>query len=156
MDWYSVLESVVQILVIGVTAVGVTWYYNKKQLELSNDEFQRNLFIEFNKRYDALNDGLHEVLELQQKSELLSFKKLSLKSPESVKCLNDYLNLCAEEYFWFKKGRVDEVVWRSWSIGMKWWYAKLQPLQELWKDEKDNGNFQSYYLESGEDLFGIN
>ncbi len=154
MDWYKIIESVIQIGITGVAALIVTWFYSKKQSDLSHDEFQRDLFRELNHRYDALNDNLHDIYELQKKSESsLSLKKLSIKSPELLKCLNDYLNLCAEEYFWYKKGRVDDAVWKSWNIGMNWWYSKLQPLQELWDEEKENGNFESYYLEAGEDLF---
>ncbi len=30
----------------------------------------------------------------------------------------EYLNLCAEEYLWYKKGRIDAKVWEAWWAGM--------------------------------------
>lgn len=152
MDWYSVLESTIQIIVIGFAGLGITWYYSKKQHDLNHDEFQRDLFIEFNQRYDVLNDELHAILNEQKEHEKLSLEKLTKKCPATIVHLNDYLNLCAEQYFWYKKGRIDKAVWNSWSIGMNWWFEELQPLQDLWKEEKGNGNYESYYLVNGKDF----
>jgi hypothetical protein len=63
----------------------------------------------------------------------------------------DYFNLCAEEYFWFKKGRIDEKIWKSWQAGMKAWY-KHDSIKRLWKEETANGKM-SYYLEKEEEFF---
>jgi hypothetical protein len=154
-DWYSILESALEILVMGFAAVGVTWFYSKRQHELSHDEFQRELFREFNHRYDDLNDELYAVLQFQDEMQELSLKKLKEKSPESISHLNDYLNLCAEEYFWFKKDRVDPAVWKAWKTGIDWWFNELEPLNELWEYEKKNGNYNSYYLNDGESFLSI-
>ena len=39
--------------------------------------------------------------------------------PERV--IMDYLNLCAEEYFWYTRGRIDTEIWRAWRNGMENW-----------------------------------
>jgi hypothetical protein len=156
MDWYKLIEFGVQVLITGFAAVGVTWYYSKMQLQLSNDEFQRGLFTQFNERYDKLNDELHALLVHQKEiDEQLTLKNVRNNSRESYKCLNDYLNLCAEEYYWYKKGRVDPTVWKAWKTGIEWWFNELDPLKELWENEKKNGNYDSYYLEDGESFLSI-
>lgn len=156
MNWYQIAEFTIQVLITGFAALGVTWYYSKKQLELSNDEFQRGLFKQFNERYDELNDELHILLVQQkEKDEQLTLKSVREGSRDSYKCLNDYLNLCAEEHYWFKKGRVDPTVWKAWKTGIDWWFDKLDPLKELWENEKKNGNYNSYYLDDGESFISV-
>lgn len=151
----ELLKFAIEVLFVGLAAVGVTWFYSRKQLEISHDEFQRTLFIQFNERYDALNDHLHKILDLENGNEgKIDLNTLKKEHPECYRKMHDYLNLCAEEYFWYNKGRVDERVWIAWNEGINWWYNNLDALQELWEKEKKNGNHTSYYLEEGEKLFG--
>jgi hypothetical protein len=56
------------------------------------------------------------------------------RSSENV--IQDYLNLCAEEYFWFKKNRIPTEVWDSWLAGI---YFYL-------KDTDSNNDIREYFL----------
>lgn len=72
----------------------------------SNDKFFKELFTEFNKRYDSMNSFLHQVKEIAPLTE------------EDKQRVIDYLNLCAEEYMWVKKGRLPIDIWNSWKNGI--------------------------------------
>ena len=74
------------------------------------------------------------------------------KEPNSFS-LTDYINLCAEEHYWYKKGHIDEKVWKAWSLGMKEWYLKIEALKSLW--EVESKNKAAYYLDEYEDLFNL-
>jgi hypothetical protein len=40
-----------------------------------------------------------------------------LNDKEKIKII-DYLNLCSEEYLWWKKRRIPEDVWEAWKAGI--------------------------------------
>ena len=61
-------------------------------------------------------------------------KNYKLTISES-KLLNDYLNLCAEEYLWFSKGRIDNSVWQSWENGMKY-YLNIPSIKGFVKEQE--------------------
>jgi hypothetical protein len=62
---------------------------------------------------------------------------------------------CAEEYFWYKKKRIDDLVWDSWSAGMNYWYNHESGIiKELWKKEIENKRgLKSYYINNGDEFF---
>ncbi|MBK8516192.1 MAG: hypothetical protein IPL55_07840 [Saprospiraceae bacterium] len=62
------------------------------------------------------------------------------KTKEAI--IIDYLNLCAEEYLWYKKGRIDTEVWSAWKAGMIYYFK-----QDAFKDdiEKQKVQKDSYY-----------
>ena len=37
--------------------------------------------------------------------------------------IKDYLNLCSEEYLWYRKCRIDPKVWVAWEDGMFFYLA---------------------------------
>ena len=55
--------------------------------------------------------------------------------------LNDYFNLCGEEYLFYRRGYIYPEVWKSWVAGMKIYYAN-ERIKKLWAQELSN---QSYY-----------
>ena len=82
---------------------------------------------------------MNEDLSLIYNGEFIQFAR-SPKTEKSV--IIDYLNLCSEEYYWFKKGRIDLKVWESWKDGMKFYLTNenFKSTVEEQKQEKD-----SYY-----------
>ncbi|MHA7128633.1 hypothetical protein [Algoriphagus namhaensis] len=85
--------------------------YNILVYKISIDKSFKELFNEFNKRFDNMNEDLNLIYN----KNFLSFHGSS-RTSESI--IIDYLNLCAEEYYWFKKGRIDLKVWESWKKGI--------------------------------------
>jgi hypothetical protein len=107
----------------------------------------KELFKEFNKRYDKLNGKLYFIIESQISHEEYSLTQLDKN------VLYDFFNLCAEEFFWYKKGRIDPKLWKSWNAGMNFWFSH-QVIKDLWLEEmKSKTGKTSYYLEKNEEFF---
>ncbi|APY09531.1 hypothetical protein BWZ20_15005 [Winogradskyella sp. J14-2] len=96
-----------------VIATGISLSLGIRQYKTENDKLFKELFTEFNAKYDLkFNDMLEEIVD---KSEL--DKNFKLSSNEE-KLIIDYLNFCAEEYLWKTKERIPKSVWKSWENGM--------------------------------------
>ena len=54
--------------------------------------------------------------------------------------LDDYFNLCAEEYLYFKKGYIDKEVWQAWCNGM-WFFLQNERIRKAWEDEEKTGSY---------------
>jgi|SRR5690606_27777557 len=144
-------------LVVGFATAIVTWYINrnakrryKQTQNLANDKMMKELFSEFNKRYDRLNGFLLSIQDMTIE-DFQGFKE-SKKFKINYR-VNDYFNLCSEEYFWYKKGRIDEEVWQSWSIGMNYIYSHTELVRYLWNQECENEGYLSFYSKSPHDFF---
>lgn len=104
----------------------------KQQLE--EIRLFRELFCEFNKRYDRLNEKLNHIYLDQQPLD-------KLFTVEEINTLYDYFNLCGEEHLYFARGFIYPEVWWAWKNGMK--YFRQNPrIKKVW-DEELGGD--SYY-----------
>lgn len=54
----------------------------------------------------------------------------------------DYLNFCSEEYLWYRKGRISEIVWQSWENEMLY-FLNLEPINNVIQTQKEQKT--SYY-----------
>jgi hypothetical protein len=97
----------------------------------------KELFSEFNQKYDdKFNDYLNDIDSKAQQQEAY------VLTATERKMIVDYLNLCAEEFLWYKKKRIDEAVWLSWENGMLY-YLKIKPIKDIVESEKKQKD--SYY-----------
>ena len=114
------------------TCIGIaltTIYFVQKQ-KLEEIKLFKELFTEFNQRYDNLNG---EIADIKSKT----MTDLS----ETNKILDDYFNLCAEEYLFYSEGRIHNLVWGAWCRGMKE-HLSESTINDYWeKAQKEN----SYY-----------
>lgn len=141
---YIILDYDEKIL-LGSIGIVVTFYFGISKTQMENDRFFKELFRDFNLRYTALNECLYDIINSGKELEELSFKEKDK--------VYDYFNLCAEEYYWYKKNRISPTVWKSWKNGMDFWYSK-PIIKEMWKEEMANSNSrESYYMESNENFF---
>jgi hypothetical protein len=92
-------------LLLGSVAASITIYLGMLRYQVDQDQVFRQLFKEFNERYDAMDNDLAKLGNMEP-------------SEARLKVIS-YLNLCAEEYLWYKKGRIDEAVWQAWFAGIK-------------------------------------
>jgi hypothetical protein len=91
----------------------------------------KELFADFNRRYDALNEKLNQIIKDSGKS----------LGKDEIDTLYDYFNLCGEEYFFYKHGYIYPEVWKVWCNGIDY-YLKDKRIGDLWlKEEKT----ESYY-----------
>jgi len=97
---------------LAVSGTLVAWYIGYLQLRLEDDRIFKDLFEKFNMRYDhELNDLINGIRIDSNDFE----RELSNKEKQQ---LLDYFNLCAEEFLWFKKGRIPADVWNAWRTGI--------------------------------------
>jgi hypothetical protein len=108
--------------------LSVAYFIQKQKLE--EMRLFRELFKECNARYDAMNDDLASIAEMGE-------AELSRKDRLRVV---DYLNLCGEEYLYFKRGYIEPSVWQAWNNGMKAIVA-APPIQRVWQVEKRTGSY---------------
>ncbi len=100
------LEPTIALGLIGACA---TVYVGLLNYWLQRDKVMQDLFTAFNARYDRLN------------GDLLTIQKGTFTDGDPERVIMDYLNLCAEEYFWYTRGRIDTAIWRAWRNGMENW-----------------------------------
>ncbi|WP_157822865.1 hypothetical protein [Shewanella sp. Choline-02u-19] len=82
----------------------------------------KELFTDFNSRYDLLNNKLNHIETITNNSDLL----------------DDYFNLCAEEYLFYQKGLILDEVWGAWCRGILL-YLENKVISDYWEDaQKDN------------------
>eukprot|EP01029_Cantina_marsupialis_P030837 TRINITY_DN8516_c0_g2_i1.p1 TRINITY_DN8516_c0_g2~~TRINITY_DN8516_c0_g2_i1.p1 ORF type:complete len:149 (-),score=21.63 TRINITY_DN8516_c0_g2_i1:42-488(-) len=135
-------------LIIGFFGLSATIWFSRATKKRESDKMMKELFTEFNTRYDKLNNYLAQIVD-------------SDKPVESVDQINeravviDFFNLCAEEYFWHKRGRIDKKMWQSWQAGMNYWYNHTNPIiRDLWIEECNCENGKaSYYIVNGDEFF---
>jgi len=136
---------------LGFIGYRLTKTYSKKSDRISNDALFHNLFRDFNIRYSALNASLKKLEELSKNVE---YTKDALKTNEVLYDeVIDYLNLCAEEYYWFNQERISIAVWDAWFHGMNYWYKEIKVLRDVWEEEIKGDNYKSYYLKENDNLF---
>lgn len=146
-------------IILAIVASWLAYRHNKLTRELSNDNLQKQLFTEFNSRYDQLNDLLRFVMEFSQEEEEIFMgasenEKFGEFSKSNIKFkINDYFNLCSEEYYWYSKNRVDERIWSLWKKGMNDIYSQSLIIQEQWQEEIKNEGWKSFYLDKPNRLF---
>lgn len=134
----SVLTALVALLFLGepvttiATVVGAILslaYFLQKQ-KLEELRLFRELFKEFNERYDEINGDLACIAALNA-SEVTADHRLKVV---------DYLNLCGEEYLYYKRGYIEPSVWTTWLKGMQVLISS-PAIGEIWNQEKTTGAY---------------
>jgi hypothetical protein len=118
---WQALKGTGSLAMVGALA---TVYVGLLNYWLQRDNVMQGLFTAFNARYDKLNDGLMAIAKGQPLEPGVD--------PERI--IVDYLNLCAEEYFWYLRGRIDKDIWRAWQFGMNEW-MKVPAIRTIAKQE---------------------
>lgn len=114
---------------LAIGAFSAVFLIQKQKLE--ETRLFKELFMEFTSRYDRLNDKITDI-----KAEESPCQKQQIQ-----KTLDDYFNLCAEEYLFYEEGRILDSVWAAWCRGMKE-HLKAKPIGDYWqRAQREN----SYY-----------
>lgn len=120
------------------TAIGVlvALYIGLQKQKIYDDNLFRSLFKEFNHRYDSRFNDLINSLRIDKEKKL---------STEEINIIIDYLNLSAEEFLWFKKGRIPNDVWKAWKSGIIQ-NLQIDQVREVFMNEIKSKNSEiSYY-----------
>ncbi len=145
MEWATLLASAI----LGVIGLIISKKYSRHSKEIADDQMMKELFTEFNRRYDELNDDLeiiHNDYPTTDKLDKATVEGRNISNQLKNKIL-DFFNLCAEEYYWYyHKKRIDPLVWKSWNEGMNYWYNSTPSIKDMWQREVENGGLASYYI----------
>jgi hypothetical protein len=120
---------------LAIASVGgiVSLFFSVQKQRTEELRLFKELFVEFNSRYDQLNNPLNRICADQSAD--------SITNADDLKILNDYFNLCGEEFLFYKQGFIYEEAWQAWLNGMRFFYA-CPRIQMVWKAELDA---DSYY-----------
>lgn len=121
-------ESVTTIATVIGALLSVAYFLQQQKL----DELRlfREIFKECNSRYNELNDYLAVIAKKEPEE---------LEDTDRLKVI-DYLNLCGEEYLYFKRGYIEPSVWQAWHNGMKC-VVSAPAINHIWQQEKKNGAY---------------
>jgi hypothetical protein len=108
--------------------------YAIQKYQLEEDRLFRELFGEFNRRYDLLNKDMNRIHEEDEGTQLHQEDKATLYK---------YFNLCAEEYLYYKKGYIYPEVWGAWRNGMKW-FCQNARIRRLWVQELETNSYYGF------------
>jgi hypothetical protein len=122
--WLHFSDHRLDLLVSAIVGVAGFTYFLYRQ-HLDETRLFKELFAEFNKRYDDLSGGLNTILFGPPEGSL---------SADEKKLLFSYFNLCAEEHFFYKAGYIDQHVWQSWYRGMRVFFEHPR-IQALWEQD---------------------
>lgn len=119
---------------IAVVGVGLGFGYFVQQQRLAETSLFKELFTEFNARYDRLNEILSALVEAGR-----------VRGAEDRQRIVDYFNLCAEEYLFHLDGYIHPKVWRTWCRGMLF-YLEREPFKTIWEEEERTSSYYGLTL----------
>lgn len=123
-------------MTIAGAAATLSFVHFVQQQKLAETSLFRELFTEFNQRYDEMNEGLNA----------LAGRTRDQLEPDELALLYDYFNLCGEEYLFYELGYIVPDAWDSWERGMLTHIARSPAIEAVWAEERES---ESYYgLES--------
>ena len=114
-----------------VSVVAAVFFLTQHTLE--ERRFARELFAEFNRKYNDLNEALFDI-HSNPSPEL---------SDKERKVLVDYFNLCAEEWLQYDEGHIRPSIWKSWNNGMKYYYREPK-IRKFWDAELESDSYYGF------------
>jgi hypothetical protein len=122
-------ENAVRLTVLGLPFTFV-FFVQKQTLE--ETQLFKELFRDFNSRYDVINEDLNRIRTDNTSPTL---------SPKDRDTLYKYFNLCGEEFLYYKLGFISEEVWCSWKRGME----SFLRCPRIWMEWAQDPGGDSYY-----------
>ncbi len=135
---YWLLQNEIFITVI-VTIISLTFTINYNRYV--KKKIFHEVFTYFNKRYDQLNENLNRLKE----GRVLIFKQNNDLEFQKKLFIYDYLNLCAEEYFWFREGMINVNVWDNWFSGIQYFLQNDDIISVIKSERGEPYSQKSYY-----------
>ena len=146
--------QVVVTVLLGFFTLIISWWFSSNNLKINHQKMEKELFSEFNRRYDLLNDSLSNLSGLNTIEDLKNTGSL-IEQKSMYNVVIDYFNLCSEQYYWHKNNRISPEIWASWNAGMKFYYDNYAVVKLLWKDEIKSSGYKSYYLKKNVNFFEL-
>lgn len=125
MNWELIITSTLALITMLIIV-----YWNNRQYKQMQDQLRSDFFADYTERFH--NIVLH--LPINYDDPTFSMKSLSNQAQETtIRYIRIYFDLCSEEYFLHKKGRLEDEVWKEWLQGMKY-TMNLPVFKQIWDD----------------------
>lgn len=93
--------------------------------KISSDKMAKELINEFNNKYtEEINDLFNFIRDQNYGDKTIEEISKAIVTTNLFKSKNlnlfiiDYFNLCSEEYYWYKNGRIPNEIWDAWENGI--------------------------------------
>jgi hypothetical protein len=114
--------------VIGFCGLCTAIISNIFQMRQFNRQLKLNFFSEYTRRFqDTILNLPEQIYDPNFTLSQLAGEKREI----TLKYLRVYFNLCAEEYYLFKEGKVDKYIWQTWSRGFESFLQK-RAFRDAW------------------------
>ena len=130
-DSINWLELLVKIITV-VASIGAI-YAIIHGVRVYKKQTNMQIFLEYTKRYAEIVDSFpNKTLSARLNTD----GKPPERSDELTKCVLQYLNLCAEEFYMWKKGYLNRELWKIWESEL---IRTLQSplLRREWQDKNE-------------------
>lgn len=139
---YYLIYGIDDKIFLGLLGTVATLYFGSIKYRIENDKLFKELFREFNSRYDIRFNDLINELKYDNGRELNNAER---------NLIIDYLNLCSEEYLWRSKSRIPKKVWSSWKAGIKE-NLKIKQVEMIFNEEISSSNGKKSFYGLVEEL----
>lgn len=121
-----------------------SWAFYRHKNHSDDARFFKELFTDFNARYDRINDRLASAMRNEKQF-----------SAEEEQHFIDYFNLCGEEWLFYQAGYIYPAVWETWKKGMKQYGADAR-VAKLWQRERESESYYGFELPDAPAVGGRN
>lgn len=135
----------IQFATVIITGTGVlialftlVWqsYQTREQMKL-------NFFADYTKRYQEI--VLHLPNNLSDPN--FDFEKMSVQDKEhALRYIRIYFDLCSEEFYLKKSGKIDRKVWKEWESGIAFAFSK-KGIKDAWHIINLDAKFYGEFVE---------
>ena len=118
-------NSTVLKLYISVGVALLSWMFFIQKQKLEEDKLFFEAFAQFNSRFSELLPFLNDIQNGHSNDSHM---------------IEKYFDLCAEEYYYFKRGRLPDDVWRCWAKGIQF-YIDSSDAVRVYRHSMDESSF---------------
>ena len=116
-----------------IVITGISFSIGMIQYKIEDDKIFKSLFTEFNEKFF---ENYSTIIREYSNSPIPEDSEEVAKRAMTI---SNYISFCAEEYLWFKKGRIPKDVWLSWENGLVYYLnspgiKEFVPKSKLEKD----------------------
>lgn len=137
-----IIDSKNDKIALGFIGISATLYFGTLRYRIENDKMFKELFTEFNLRYNDEFNNLMNSLRTGNNRKL---------DTDEINVVIDYLNLCSEEYLWYRKKRIPNEIWCAWKLGILE-NVKIHQVKDICTSESSTKDLRKSYYGLFEEL----
>ncbi len=120
-------------ITLAITIIGgiFSYFFVIQKQTIEDIRLFKELFHEFNQRYDCMNEKLNCI------------RSKDIDNPLSMNdkaILYNYFNLCGEESLYYQQGYILKDVWKAWCNGMLYFLGD-ERINALWIEEEKTSSY---------------